>query len=161
MILIIKLILTSFLVITVVQDIKYRAVYWFVFPIIIGLMGYLHFSRVPNEMNFYLNCMANVSILCIMMTLSLVYFKIKYKQIQIFNLIGIGDILFFLGLALGFPVVSFAIILTTCLILSLVIHLIIKSHQSETVPLAGYAALTLLFFYGADWLGLTNNLYIL
>lgn len=159
MIFTIKLILTICLLITFIQDIKSRGVWWFIFPILIGSMGLLHFYTIQSPYNFYLNTFLNLCILSLLMLVSYSYFKIRRKDISFSELIGLGDLLFFLAIAIGFPIISFTVILTSCLILSLVIHLILKTESSPTVPLAGYASIGLLSFYVADWVGSTNTLY--
>ena len=144
---------------TFIQDIKSRGVWWFIFPMLTGLMGYLHFLKIYSLSGLILSSLINICTLGLLMMLSIFYFKLKRKNIRITGLIGLGDILFFLALAVGFPMVSFIYILTSCLILSLVLHLLLKDDKFQTVPLAGYASIGLFMFYSADWLQLTNNLY--
>ncbi len=56
--------------------------------------------------------------------------------------LGLGDVLFFIALGIGFPTLTFLVLLATSLIFSLLIYLIIKSNlKSKKVPLAGFQAL--------------------
>lgn len=74
--------------------------------------------------------------------------------------IGLGDILFFLALALAFPTETFIVLFVFSMVFSLMLHLTVTRKQKEsTIPLAGYASLFLIFIYLSSWTGFYKNLY--
>ncbi|WP_299627653.1 hypothetical protein [uncultured Tenacibaculum sp.] len=63
---------------------------------------------------------------------------------SLFSAIGLGDFLFFIALAVAFPLTTFLIIFITSLLFSLLLFLVIKKKLKEkTVPLAGFQAIFL------------------
>ncbi|WP_348712023.1 hypothetical protein [Tenacibaculum sp. 190524A05c] len=63
---------------------------------------------------------------------------------SLFEALGLGDILFFLVFAIGFPVETFLLLFITSLLFSLIIFISLKAKlRHKTVPLAGFQALFL------------------
>jgi hypothetical protein len=87
------------------------------------------------------------------------YSKIKL-QLNLKETIGLGDILFFIAIALSFATITFIITFVFALMFSLLLHLVIKPNlQNKTVPLAGYMSLFYIVVFVGSWLGIINNVY--
>lgn len=157
MFILVKLLIIICLLIMIYQDIKERAIWWFLFPALLISAGYLHFSNSPEGM-LLLVSMFNILILTIILSISFLYVQFKMKMSFFKKAFGTGDLLFFLVLTVAFPTVAFIVILVFSLIFSLALHLLI-SKQEQTVPLAGYSALFLIFVYSAHWTGIFKSLY--
>lgn len=160
MIISIKIILILCLVLIVKQDIKERAVWWFLFPAFLITAGYLNFINQPEGV-FVSSSLLNLLIFSLILGISFLYTHFKMKVNFFKDAFGIGDLLFFIGMSFAFPTLSFIVILVFSLIFSLIIHLLLKNGHHQTVPLAGYAALFTVLIYISHWTGIHNNLYYL
>ena len=156
-----RFLLITGLSIILYQDLKERAVWWFLFPLFALLAGYLHYNEslswffLPNIL-FNLMAVAGIFISAYLYA----HFKMKVDFFQ--EAVGWGDLLFFLGLAVAFPSQAFLVILVFSMIFSLGLHTFIsRSKKNDTVPLAGYASLFLICIYLSSWLGLYKNLYFI
>lgn len=154
-----KIILLTGLSIILYQDVKERAVWWFLFPIFGTIAGYLHFiTSVPDF--FLLNVLINMAVVGLIFLFSFFYAHLKMKVSFFKEAIGLGDILFYFVLTLAFPTEAFIVVLVFSMIFSLVLHTFVsRKQQNTTVPLAGYASLFLICIYISNWLGIYNNLY--
>lgn len=157
MFIVVKLLILSCLLVMIYQDIKERAVWWFLFPVLLISAGYLHLSNSIQEM-FIIESLLNVLILSCILSISFLYVRLKMKVSFFKSAFGIGDLFFFLILTVAFPTVAFIVILVFSLIFSLVLHLFV-SKKEQTVPLAGYSALFLILVYSSHWTGIFQNLY--
>ncbi len=153
-----KVILLSCLSIIFYQDIKYRAVWWFLFPTFLVSAGFLYFLNSPLEI-MLLNLGLNLLVLTLILSISFLYARFKMKVLFFKEAFGIGDLFFFLGLAVAFPTLSFIVILVFCLIFSLILHLFLAHNSQQTVPLAGYASFFLILVYLSNWFLFYNNIY--
>jgi hypothetical protein len=144
------------------QDIKERAVWWFLFPVFLVTAGTLHFINTLTSI-FFINIGLNLLLTSIILGVSYIYALLKLKIQFINEAFGLGDLLFFLGFIFSFPTFTFIILLVFSLLFSLGLHLLLSYDHSKykTVPLAGYASLFLLLIYSADWLGIYDNLYFI
>jgi len=69
--------------------------------------------------------------------------------------IGLGDILFFIALAVSFPIITFLILFSLSLLFSLLLFVILKpSLKQKIAPLAGLQAL---FLFIILFINLTFN----
>lgn len=139
-----SLIFTVLLVLTfsiiLYQDIKDRVVYWFLYP----LIGVFCFAISYNEIGLnitIINTLINISIIALVLGISKIYVTIKMKKTFINEVIGLGDILFFVFICFSFAPITFVILFTFSLLFSLILHLILDKEQNKTVPLAGYMSL--------------------
>lgn len=158
MILAIKLILLISLLIIFYQDIRMRAVWWFLFPAFLLTSGYLHFLDSPDGM-FVIFSGLNFLFMSIILSISFLYAQYKMKVKFFKEAFGLGDLLFFLGLTVAFPTMAFIVVLVFSLLFSLVLHLFFDKSGQSTVPLAGYASLFLILVYLTNWTGIFKNLY--
>ena len=140
------------------QDLKNRAVYWFLFPLVGGCTGFLFFFQTVPEL-FLVSVLFNTIYVSILIGVIFIYTKLKLKK-RFSDVIGLGDILLLTAIIFACNMVSFIIMLPCALIFSLAMHLFLSKHQNnKTVPLAGYMSL----FYGLAflgfWFGAINSLY--
>lgn len=128
--------------IIVFQDFKERQVLWFLFPLTAFLLGALHVVQVGDWNLFAYHCILNGTVVTGMITLVWLYTTAIAKKEFLGHSIGLGDLLFFYALALGFPTLSFIVLFTGALLFSLLAYLIIKNRLPiKTVPLAGLMSL--------------------
>jgi hypothetical protein len=141
------LLIISFFII-LFQDSKDRKVYWFLYPII----GLLTFFIQINESNFLIsatNSMVNLAFVFIILSVCYFYAKLKLKKHFTNDVLGIGDILFFIFISFSFASISFVILFVFSLLFSLLLHLVLKNNNiDKTVPLAGYMSL----FFGTIYM---------
>lgn len=157
--LIIKIILIITLLITVIQDIKERKVYWFLFPIIGLSAALLHYFKTLPEL-FFMSLIINAIFILTILSILFLYTKFKLK-IKFSNAFGLGDVFLFLALVCSFSSVSFITLFVFAIICSLALHLILKKNNETTVPLAGYMSLFFAITYLAHWSGFINSVYSL
>lgn len=83
--------------------------------------------------------------------LGILYLYSHLRKINLREGIGIGDILFFVVIALGHTITTFIALLCSSLLFALFIHciglLFFKRNKSYQIPLAGHQALLLALFY--------------
>lgn len=154
---IVKILLVAVLLIIIVQDIKERQVYWFLFPVIGLCCGILHYYKTIPVL-FYKSLLMNLIFVSILLSIVFLYARFKLKA-KFNTTFGLGDMLLFFTLTVSFSTISFIIIFVFALIFSLVLHLIIKKKANETVPLAGYMSVFFGFVYLGHWSGFINSVY--
>ncbi|MDA9316478.1 hypothetical protein N9Q58_01025 [Polaribacter sp.] len=151
---ILEVLFTLVLVILCFQDFKERKVSLSLLVLAILLGGSIHFQQ-QNRAVFLVAIAINVLIVFILFLIIGVYAKIKMKQ-PVFNVIGLGDLFFFMVLAVSFPTLSFLVLFVFSLIFSWSIFMLIKQHlKEETVPLAGLQSLFLMLVLMTNWI--TNS----
>ena len=156
---IIKLILAIGLLIILYQDVKERAVWWFLFPLILLSAAWLHFQESIHEI-FWQQILINLMAFLIVFGFAFLYAVLKMKADFLKEVIGLGDLLFFLALSFAFPTSTFVVVLVFSMIFSLALHLVLnRKSKNASVPLAGYASLFQIFIYLSNWTGIYNNLY--
>jgi hypothetical protein len=125
------------------QDMKDRMVSWVLYPIAAILFSAVFILNT----NFFValtQSAVNLVLTAIVLFVSYVYVVIAKKTFS--QNIGIGDLLFFISISLGFATIPFVILFIFSLVFSLVMHITFKNRTPHpTVPLAGYMAL---FFVG-------------
>lgn len=124
------------------QDLKYRAVYWFLFPLLL-VMSYFYLKNEINQQSWLLN----TAFVLIQLLGIWGYFSLKAKKpINFVNShLGLGDILFFGVLILWFTPINFILFFTGSLVITLISLLLFKRNSLTVykVPLAGIHALLL------------------
>ncbi|TSE06687.1 MULTISPECIES: hypothetical protein [Aquimarina] len=159
--LLLKIITISVLAIIIYQDLKDREVFGVMFPILMGLLGFLHYQYTP-QINFLYAVLINVGVLIVIMGLLYLYTLIKIKRPFFEEVFGVGDLLFFVALAIGFPTVTFIVLFVFSLIFSLLVWLMIKKKaKHNTVPLAGYMSVFLMVTFVTQWITNTLTLYLI
>lgn len=126
------------------QDLRYRAIYWICFPVLLLLIlmaGRFTFSGLENGLY---NCL----FLFVQMSVLTIYFSLKRKRwVNITKeLLGWGDILFLLSVAFYFSPINYLIFYVSSLTFVLLLTGIFKRYYPArmtrfTIPLAGLQAL--------------------
>ena len=141
------------------QDSKDRKVYWFLYPIV-GLFAF--FIQI-NESSFLIsvtNSMVNLVFVCIILSVCYFYAKLKLKKDFTNDVLGIGDVLFFVFISFSFASISFIVLFVFSLLFSLLLHFVFKNKRlDKTVPLAGYMSLFFGTIYIVSFFCDTNFLY--
>ncbi len=134
------------------QDFKYRGVYWFLFPLLIGIR-FLKISvlKIPWSAG---NISINLLLLLFMLGFLYVWMRMrKEHDSAIRPYLGLGDVLFFVVLTTIFPPMAFVgfqlLSLTITLIAAILLR--IKAHLNDSVPLAGFQAVLLIPFMGYEF----------
>ena len=130
----------------VYQDFKDREVYFFLYPILFLAVGYEYYS-LGFDVAFNLIAF-NLLLVFFMVGLVFLYYYLKKHSLKSFfeNVFGLGDLLFFVFLALFFSPANFLLVFNCSLILGLLLSRVFKSFKSRGVPLAGVQAIVVLFW---------------
>jgi len=137
------------------QDLKYRAVYWFLFPILALSLGLLHFLQTTAYI-FMTYSLINILLITIILAVLWGYAHFVAKKKFLNHSFGLGDLLFFYACALGFPSYTFILLFVGAIFFSLISYLFLKRRlTTKTVPLAGLMSI---FLFGcfAGSLCITN-----
>jgi hypothetical protein len=138
-----------------IQDIKYRFVYWILFPVLILLFitgAIIHheaFLQIGTQFGF------NVAFLLLQLLILSAYFSFKQKKLVNLTqtLLGWGDILFLVSVAFYFSFLNFLVFYIGSLTMVLIIWTISQSvSENKKIPLAGLQAMTLILFLVCNWL---------
>lgn len=153
----VKIILIAVLLFIFVQDLKFRAVYWFLFPIVLGLSVWIgvETSNVENmlfSLGFFVFSMGSLTL----------YMSLKQKKLVNISkgYFSWGDMLFLLAIIPLFPFHIYLVFFTVGTITTLLVHGIVVSVSKgdATIPYAGYMALFLVVYLPFN---LSVNRYIL
>jgi len=117
--------------IIVYQDFKYKAVSWFLFPVLFVPPLYLGFVQVGWE-RLWMYFVTNFGFLLIQFLLLIIYLSIKNKKITILTkgYLGLGDILFLIVLCLFFSSVNYILFYLFSLIAILIAYLLYNTFRS-------------------------------
>jgi hypothetical protein len=150
-----KIVLTLFLLSIAWQDFKWRAVWWFLFPLALGLQSLLALKQIYWS-TWAIYFAINLFIVAFQLLVLISYLKLvkRLNPSQLFKAyLGLGDVLFFIVLAAAFSPLNFLFFLLCFLLVSLIVALYFK-RVLKTVPLAGILALA----YGSVlWFSLVIN----
>ncbi len=143
------------------QDLKTRTVYWFLFPVLLVMLGMLHYKSVL-PMHFTYAVGINLGVILLILTTLYIYTILRIKKPFFKEVFGLGDALYFLALAMALPTVTFIIVFVFSLLFSLLIWLILKKNSKyDTIPLAGYMSLFLMLIFTITWSSNSINLYLI
>ncbi len=139
------------------EDLKDRSVTSMLLIVLGVLATFLNFYQ-SNIYVFFMSLLVNTFVVLIVTILLYVYARVKLKK-QLFEVFGEGDLVFFLILALGFPLTTFLVLFACSLIFSFTISIVFQKKLKKWVPLAGlqafFIAVTMLSSLFTD----TVNLY--
>lgn len=142
------------------QDFKIREVSLVLFLGLAVLGGSMHY-RVQYFDFFILNLIINCCSLVFLIGILFLYAKFA-MNVKLKEAIGLGDLLFFMVLALSFPTFSFMFLLVLSFVFSLLLFLVLKPKlKNKTVPLAGLQALFLGLVISFNMIFNFVNLYAL
>lgn len=158
MLILIKIILLSTLLGILYQDFKARKVFLWLLVLVHFLFGFLHFRQSLIE-PFLMTISINIGIVFVIMFVLFLYSKFKLK-LALQHTFGLGDLLFFLAVAVGFPTLTFIVLFSFSLFFSLLLYLVLKNNlKHNTVPLAGLQAIFFSLIFLLHWTTNFINLY--
>lgn len=159
--LLLYILLASSCSVIVWQDFRQRAVVWIVFPMLILTLLVLHLLNT-GSLAVAISLGFNLLLLGLIL-LVLWFYTVVVRKKNFLNVsLGLGDILFLLALAIGFPTVTFIILLGSGLLAALLAHGVVSVFRKwQTIPLAGLMAFFLLAIYTAAWLWDIQILYLM
>lgn len=129
----------------VYQDYKSREVYWFLFPLL-GLLLSVLFFKMTTMPIVLISILLNTILISLVIILLYLYTKVVSKTTFLNHSFGLGDVLFFYAFSLGFPSITFIILFTFSILFSTLLYFSFKRKMTiESVPLAGYMSLFLIF----------------
>lgn len=142
------------------QDFQERKVFWFLFPMAMILFGLVHFMTV-EEHEIFLNYVSlNLLLVTLIIILLYGYSRFIAKDKFLNHSLGLGDILFFYAFATGFPTFTFIILFANAILFSLLSFLVLKKKfKQQTVPLAGFMGLFLVFMMCFELIFKSLSLY--
>ncbi|MBB6126366.1 hypothetical protein [Mucilaginibacter lappiensis] len=136
-----------------IQDMLYRAVTWYLFPVIIaGLLGIRLLSGKTMVM-IGQSSLINFAVVFLILLLLTLYLWLRKGRIvnMTRDYLGIGDILFFGVLASYLSVLNFMFFFNVSLLSTILLYLLLKGIASmKSIPLAGFQALVFIVFLVAD-----------
>lgn len=152
-----KILMIGLLLSVFYQDVKERKVtllLLFALFIVGGLLNYRHHIL---EL-FLISSLINLCVISVIVFILFLYSKFKLKA-PLFDVFGVGDLLFFVFMAISFPVSTFLVLFSVSLIFSFVISIVLKQKLKNLIPLAGLQALFLGAVIGVNMLFTITNLY--
>lgn len=131
------------------QDFKFRAVYWWLFPLLLATLAIAKI-RQTDSLQMTNDLLYNGTFLGIQLFVLSVYFSLKQgKWVNIFDgYFGLGDLFFLLSIAPYFAVVNYIFFYLLSLFAAIVLSLF--KEASVKIPLAGQQAVALLLVMLAD-----------
>jgi hypothetical protein len=133
------------------EDFKYRAIHWW-WIVSIAILGIL-----LREVSVY-GILLNLLFISLQLFTVTIYFSIKQKEfINIMNnLLGLGDILFFISMAFWFSPLDFIHFNIYSMIFALIGTKFLKSTTNDenlslTIPLAGWMAIFVIIQLVLNW----------
>lgn len=136
------------------EDFRYRLVRVIFYLLILGLLFFQQSDKKVFEL-VLIHWLLNIGYILMLGSITMLYFYLKLRTLNILKFIGVGDILFLVAVASWFDPVEFIFFNTISLLVALAGHAILRKKriygQFETVPLAGIQSLCFipLFLYTA------------
>lgn len=158
-----QLIIIITLLVIVYGDFKERLV-WNISFVVFGIVGSLLFYLHTNATYFLTSIVCNTLIVVFIIGVSYLMAKYVLKKKSLSDVLGLGDILFFFGFALSFPIVSFLNFFLFSILFTYALYILLKKIKVikvNTIPLAGSMALFLVVVYVIDIIGVYENVYTL
>lgn len=142
------------------QDLRYRAVYWFVFPILFVLLSWYVLQLTAFD-EVLINAAFNLGFFLMQLLLLSLYFSLKHKSLVNITrqFLGWGDVLFLVCITVCLSPGNYMVFYIGSLILIAIPALIVnKSTSQQKIPLAGLQALLFAGTLIADWCSPAINL---
>lgn len=158
-----QLIIIITLLVIVYGDFKERLV-WNISFVVFGIVGSLLFYLHTNATYFLISIVYDTLIVVFIIGVSYLMAKYVLKKKSLSEVLGLGDILFFFGFALSFPIVSFLNFFLFSILFTYALYILLKKIRVikvNTIPLAGSMALFLVVVYVIDIIGVYKNVYTL
>lgn len=158
MLLLLEFLMIGCLLTVCLQDMRFRAVSWLLFPalailyVVHGLVAGVRLKEIV------FNSALNLGFLAVVFLLVWLYISLRRRGWTYLpdKLIGWGDILFLLGLCFYFTLLNFIVFYIISLLIVIIFWLLWTSYRPDAarrhVPLAGLQAIILSLCLAADWL---------
>ncbi len=157
-----KVLLILCLAYIALQDFKERKVFWFLFPLAMACFGLMHFTKTANIGVFLYQVGINWLSVSLVILILFLYTRWIAKKAFLNHSLGLGDILFFLALGLGFPPLTFTILFAGAILFSVLIFISLKSRLKwQTVPLAGLMSTYIIFIISYSLVFNSPDLYVI
>lgn len=145
------LLICMFLIYLSYQDFRYRAISWWLIPVLFLLLAYNNVQNASFELVYH-NLAFNFIFILIQTGLLFIYFSIKNRGFVniINNYIGIGDFLFFMVLTVCFSVFNYVVFQVVSFIIVAMffwIFRLLKKDLDPLIPLAGGMSLLYLLMF--------------
>jgi hypothetical protein len=155
-VLLLEILILVILTLIFLQDLKSRAVYWFLFPILSILLIVLRFHHPFSWSDWEKSTLINAGFITVQLVFLTLYFSLKNRKwVNITTgLLGLGDILFLLSIAFYLSVLNFLVFYIASLICVLVLWLTLQGvsvKKYKYIPLAGFQSLIFMLFLACDW----------
>jgi phosphoglycerol transferase MdoB-like AlkP superfamily enzyme len=159
----IQLLTLTCLILIFYQDMRYRAVYWWCFPVLMLLLIFIKQTYVGME-DTLIDTGFVLLFFAFQMILLWAYFAIKNKKpVNIFkHYLGLGDVLFLVALAGYLSPVNYVLFYIASLVVVLLYTLIeqkLYKQVNPQIPLAGLQASMLLLLLTASFFHTKFTLY--
>jgi len=154
--LVLKLMILTVLGALAIQDFKSQSVYWFWFPFLAVAFAGMHWVRFHQLADYWQPVTFNLLFVSLQLVVLTIYFSLKNGRVVniTHQLLGWGDILFFLAVAFYLSVLNFVFFYVASLIVVLFCWLLwrlISVKEGHNIPLAGFQSILLIMFLIADW----------
>lgn len=151
------------------QDMRYRAVYWLIFPFLLVVLVILSLEKnTYSDLIFHSSL--NVGFLIAQFLFLTAYFSLKKRSwVNITSgYLGWGDILFLISVAFYLSPGNYLVFYISSLMIVLLVSLLkmsISKEEESKIPLAGLQALLFALLVITDWMlesfTITNDSWIL
>ncbi|MDT3403741.1 hypothetical protein QE417_002813 [Mucilaginibacter terrae] len=154
--LVVQILIIVFLAALFFEDMRYRAVHWFWFPLLIIASFFLHyFGNLPVSI-FINRISTNGGFIWAILILLTSYFSIKHRKFVNINdgLLGAGDILFWVVAGCYLSLLNFMLFYISSVILILLGWLIYQQFSesnNKRIPLAGLQSFLLASTISLSW----------
>jgi hypothetical protein len=127
------------------EDLRYRAVTWWCFPVLFLLLSVNAWQNSHWQMWFQMLLM-NIGFVSIQLALVSLYFSVKHRKWVLLTngFLGWGDVFFFFCFCGAIATPFFVVFYIVSLIGSLFLAILIPSIRKNGIPLAGLQALFLI-----------------
>lgn len=154
---VLNLVFIALLIFIFFQDFKEQKIYVGLLLITLLVAVILYFRNTDLNL-FLLNSILNLILTSVIVVLLYLYTKVITKR-KLFESIGLGDLLFWGILAVGFPTHTFLLIFIFSVIFSYVITLFYYK-KGERIPLAGLQSMFLILLLIINYSFNITNLYL-
>ena len=139
------------------EDLKERKVTLLLLLLLFILGGLLNSQRQIIEL-FLINSLMNLVVVSAIIFILFLYAKLKLKT-SLFEVFGVGDLLFFVYMAISFPTATFLVLFSSSLLFSFALSIVFRTKLKKLIPLAGLQALYLALIVGVNLLWNVVDLY--
>lgn len=138
------ILLVILLLIIFYQDLRYRAVIWFLFPLLFCAAIWYNYDRINPEILFL-----NILFIVFLLSMLTLYVSARQKKLTAVwkGFFSWGDILFIIAIIPLFDFISYIYFFTFGTLFTLMIHcFVVRFTKNKTVPYAGYLSVAAILF---------------